>query len=91
MKVVAIKVGFYGGARKRVGDEFDVPQGMKATWFVPAAEAPAPEPEAKQQPVALSQLGKGSDAPQTFVSAHAGKTAKGKAKASVEAADSDLA
>jgi hypothetical protein len=35
MKVIAIKPGFHGKLRE-VGDEFDVKDGSKATWYVPA-------------------------------------------------------
>ncbi|RQQ30525.1 hypothetical protein [Burkholderia stagnalis] len=37
-KVKAIKTGFYRGARKRVGEVFDVQKGEKASWFVPTDE-----------------------------------------------------
>lgn len=73
MRVVAIAVGFFAGARKRVGAEFDVPDDFKASWVVPAAEAPVTEPVEVREPLALSQLGKGSDAATDFVTAHAGK------------------
>ena len=39
-KVKAIQTGFYRGARKRVGEVFDVEKGEKARWFVPTDEAP---------------------------------------------------
>jgi len=39
-KVKAIQTGFYRGARKRVGEVFEVEKGEKASWFVPADEAP---------------------------------------------------
>ncbi|MBN3738083.1 hypothetical protein [Burkholderia sp. Tr-20355] len=39
-KVKAIQTGFYRGARKRVGEVFDVEKGEKAKWFVPTDEAP---------------------------------------------------
>lgn len=37
MKVQAIKPGFYGGDLKSPGDIFEVPDGSKAMWFVPAS------------------------------------------------------
>lgn len=77
MRVVAVAMGFYAGQRRRVGSEFDVPEGLKASWFVPAAEAPAPEAAFQPTAIALSQVGKGKDAPSDFVSVHAGKK-KGK-------------
>jgi hypothetical protein len=78
MRVVAVAMGFYAGQRRRVGSEFDVPEGFKGSWFVPAAEAPPAEAAVKQAPRALSQVGKGKDAPSDFVSVHAGKGKKGK-------------
>ncbi|AXK65952.1 hypothetical protein [Burkholderia sp. IDO3] len=39
-KVKAIQTGFYRGARKRVGEVFEVEKGEKARWFVPSDEAP---------------------------------------------------
>lgn len=73
MRVVAIAVGFHDGQRRRPGAEFDVAEGSKASWYVPAAEAPEAAPAEKQEPVALSQLGKGKDAAVDFVTAHRGK------------------
>ncbi len=60
MKIVAIKPAFYNGRRVRVGDELDIPQGLKGSWFVPTAtlEAKAAkEKPAKPEPKALSELG----------------------------------
>jgi len=37
VKVVAIKEAFYNGRRVRVGTELEVPEGIKGSWFVPAA------------------------------------------------------
>ena len=34
MKVKAIQPAFFNGSRVRVGQELDVPQGMKGSWFV---------------------------------------------------------
>ena len=49
MKVRAIKQGFYGGARRRVGDVFEAEDEAKASWVEPveAAEAAKPKPKAK--------------------------------------------
>ena len=55
MQVIAIKPGFYGQLRTPGTDsaEFDVPDGSKASWFVPAKQGdepegkPAPKPAAK--------------------------------------------
>lgn len=35
-KVRAIKMGYYGGVRRHVGEVFDVEKGAKSQWFVPA-------------------------------------------------------
>lgn len=60
MKIVAIKTAFYNGRRVRVGDELDIPQGMKGSWFAavatPEAEAAKVKPRTKQEPKALSEL-----------------------------------
>lgn len=41
-------MGFYGGARRRPGDVFEVPDGTTASWFQPAAEASKPAPKPTQ-------------------------------------------
>lgn len=53
MKVTAIKPGYFGKLRQ-IGDEFDVPDGTKASWFAPAAAADQKpsEPAKKQKPAA---------------------------------------
>ena len=61
MKVRAIKQGFYGGARRRVGDVFEAKDGAKASWFEPveAAEAAKPKPKAKAkggEPTTFSEI-----------------------------------
>ncbi|WP_039052161.1 hypothetical protein [Bordetella avium] len=38
MKVTALKPGYFGKLREP-GDEFDVPDGAKASWFAPASAA----------------------------------------------------
>jgi hypothetical protein len=43
MRVIATKVGFFDYLRQ-VGEEFEVPDGTKGSWFKPV---PADEPEAK--------------------------------------------
>ena len=60
MKIVAIKPAFYNGRRVRVGDELDIPQGVKGSWFVrtESIEAKAAKPQSvKDVPKALSELG----------------------------------
>ena len=37
MKVIATKQGYFGKLRD-VGDEFEVPEGSKASWFQPVAQ-----------------------------------------------------
>lgn len=61
MKVRAIKQGFYGGARRRVGDVFEAEDEAKASWFEPvdAAEAAKPKPKAKAkggEPTTFSEI-----------------------------------
>ena len=61
MKVRAMKQGFYGGARRRVGDVFEAEDGAKASWFEPvkAAEAAKPKPKAKAkggEPTTFSEI-----------------------------------
>lgn len=36
MKVIALKQGYHGRLREK-DDQFDVPDGSKASWFTPAA------------------------------------------------------
>lgn len=61
MRVKAIATGFYAGARRRVGAEFEVKDGESADWFVPL-EAPkrtraqaAPAPAAPEEQPAEPQ------------------------------------
>lgn len=76
MEVVALKPGFYDGARRRAGDKFEVADGAKASWFAPTS-APAAQKAEKaakaakepksEKPVPLSQVGKAPA--QSFVQA----------------------
>lgn len=53
MKVKATSQGFFGGHLKNIGDEFEVPDGMKASWWESVAtEEPVAEPVAAEDPVA---------------------------------------
>ena len=45
MKVIATQAGYFGKLRQP-GDEFDVPDGTKGSWFEPVKK-PAKEPKAK--------------------------------------------
>lgn len=41
MKVTAIEKGYYGGVLRYEGKSFEVPDGAKASWFVPDEDQPA--------------------------------------------------
>ena len=61
MVVVATDMGFYGGARRRKGEHFSVPVGLKASWWKRAGEAdeePSVEQSGDAQPQTLSQIAK---------------------------------
>lgn len=59
MKVKALQPGFFGGARIREGQEFEVPSGTKGSWFVAVEEYKAPaKAKGKAQPQTLSELAK---------------------------------
>ncbi len=55
MRVVAIKAGYFGQLRE-AGEEFEVPDGTKGSWFQPVQAA---EPERK--PRASKPKDDGSD------------------------------
>ena len=69
MKVVAIRQGFHGGALRAVGDEFEVADGSKASWYALVDGAPrAVKAKAKKdEPVALSQVQKDDGKPMADV------------------------
>jgi len=71
MKVTAISPAFYNGARVRVGDVVDVPEGFKASWAAPADSVKPPAKPGKPEPRTLSQAGKGES--KTFVQVHSEK------------------
>lgn len=60
MKVVALERGFSGGGPVEAGEEFEVPEGRKARWYAPvnAVPKPAAKPAKKDEPKALSTMGK---------------------------------
>lgn len=59
MKVKATQAGFFGGARIREGQEFEVPEGTKGSWFVAAEQHVEPKKgKTKAQPATLSELAK---------------------------------
>lgn len=39
MLIKVTSPGFFGGMRRRVGDVFEVPDGLKGTWFEPLSES----------------------------------------------------
>lgn len=45
MRVIALKDGYDGSVVRKVDDEFDMPDGSKATWFKPVVE---PKPVARK-------------------------------------------
>lgn len=60
MKVQATEMGFKFGRRIRKGEEFDVPEGETAAWFIPVdhvKEQPKAKPK-KADPMTLSEMGK---------------------------------
>lgn len=72
MKVVVTKLAFYNGSRVRPGAEIEVADGLKGSWFAPAASpdaraAKAPKPP-KSEPRTLTEMGK--PAATTFTEAH---------------------
>lgn len=46
MQVIATKQGYHGKLRA-TGDKFEVPDGSKATWFVPVEAVKEAKPKAK--------------------------------------------
>jgi hypothetical protein len=79
MKVIAIKLAFHNGTLVNVGDEVEVPEGHKGSWFVKAdaieakaAVKPAKAKAKGETPRALSQTGK--EEAKTFIQAHSEKT-----------------
>lgn len=50
MQVIAIKTGFDGRRIRKEGDKFEMPEGSKASWFVPAEKAEK-KPKAPLEPV----------------------------------------
>jgi hypothetical protein len=76
MQVRALSVGFFGGARRRAGDVFDVPEGTKATWFAPVGETKAPVVKStRPEPQALSQRAAKAGQAQSFNDVHKGDPA----------------
>lgn len=55
MKVRATAVGFHGGSRRRVGEVFDVPEGVTGSWFEPASKPAKASKKADPEPTTLSE------------------------------------
>ena len=77
MKVIATKLAFHNGTLVNVGDEVEVPEGHKGSWFAkassPEAKAAVKPAKAKSEtPRALSQTGK--EEAKTFIQAHSEKS-----------------
>ena len=73
MKIVALKPAFYNGRRVRVGQEFEIPSGLKGSWFAPVTSVEAVAAKAKpvkDVPKALSQLG--GEKAKSFIDVNAG-------------------
>lgn len=49
MKVIATKQGWDGKAIRNPGDEFDMPDGSKASWFANVDKPKADKPKADKQ------------------------------------------
>ena len=62
MRVIASKVGFFGGNRIRVGQVFDVPEGTTGKWFQPYVETAKVAESKKSEP----KKGKDKNGPTTF-------------------------
>lgn len=45
MKVIALETGYHGGILRYENDQFDVPEGSKASWYVPVASQTAASPK----------------------------------------------
>lgn len=58
MKIKATQPAFFNGSRVRVGQELDVPTGMKGSWFVRAEEYKAPPEKKVKVPTTLSEMAK---------------------------------
>lgn len=80
MKVVATKIGFLDGVRRRPGVVFDVPDTYdisKCSWLVRVDEKNGiPEGAAKEIAKAASTVAPAEDAPRTFSEIAKGKASK---------------
>lgn len=59
MKVKALQPGFFAGTLHNAGQEFEVPAGTKASWFVAVEDFKEPaKAKAKTEPKTLSEIAK---------------------------------
>jgi hypothetical protein len=59
MRVVAIKEGYDNIKLREVGEEFEMPEGAKGSWFVPVADAKkAKANKPKGDPSTLAEIGR---------------------------------
>lgn len=60
MRVTATALGYDGRALRQPGDEFDMPEGSKGSWFVakePPAATPPPAPTGRGRKAAPPEAG----------------------------------
>ena len=87
MEVRALSTGFYGGARRREGEVFNVKDGEKAKWFEPLEHQVDPK-AAKAAKAEAEKAAKAAKAEaEKAAKAEAEKADKVEAKAEAEAAD----
>lgn len=60
MKVIAIKAGYHGKLREP-GEEFEVEDGLKASWFVAADNAVSEKPESQKSKASGNKKGANAD------------------------------
>ena len=63
MHVIATAVGFHSPTARLLqpGDEFEMPDGAKGTWFEPVESAPAPKAGKKKEPATAKTLSQAAD------------------------------
>jgi predicted NUDIX family NTP pyrophosphohydrolase len=62
MRVIATNVGYDNIKLREPGEEFEMPDGAKGSWFVPVGEVKKAKPkQAKADPATLSEIGKQLD------------------------------
>ena len=63
MRVIATKMGFYGGSRVHVGQVFDVPDGVTGKWFAPEESDVQPD---EPKPTKIKPTKPKANDPHTF-------------------------